>query len=369
MAFAIAFCAPFLVAEAQIFRIPQDGSPMPNYWSGTNCRASASCDLIVEPIGEAELWLNGELVYYWHWLDSGYAPWNKSVKVMFDSSHFDNETPVSVTFKVWGFSSGWLYSYTSSAPLIKNRLMMFEDPAPPTPDPVPTVNSLMSGKHFYMWTEDGPNWSEGTYFGILFGSTAVFAAGHGAPAVHTSPVGTGMVPAQYLYWRESMNGSGLPPFNSTVYPPVNFCHLVACNCGDTINFRKVLYPYYMGWGGPELENQALLAYTVFTSQSHRAKNAELIWQKLAVGWTARATLYWMENTWLPQHAGQDPIALPMSDVDDPPVWRDAWIGDFNLICGPDGGAMRLKTVYTGNHTPPTSFTTPWFWVFKEIVEG
>ena len=36
---------------------------MPNYWSGTNCRASGWAQL-GEPVYEAGLWLNGELVYY-----------------------------------------------------------------------------------------------------------------------------------------------------------------------------------------------------------------------------------------------------------------------------------------------------------------
>ncbi len=149
-----------------------------------------------------------------------------------------------------------------------------------------------------------------------------------------------------------INGTGLPPFNSTIYPQVNFCHLVACNCGDTVNFTKSLYPYYMGWGGPYLENQALLVYTCFTRTSDRAKNAELIWEKLALGWSIRATRNWIRDFWLPDHASEIQMS---TDGGDDPIWRNPTISDFNLICGEDGGAMRLKSVYTGTHSLPVGW--------------
>lgn len=59
--------------------IPGPGASMPNYWSGTNCRASGFAQ-IGGPIYSAELFLNGELVNEW---DIGNpieeeAPWSLS---------------------------------------------------------------------------------------------------------------------------------------------------------------------------------------------------------------------------------------------------------------------------------------------------
>ena len=327
---------------------------MPNYWSGTNCRASGSAQ-IGEPIFAAELWLNNERVRRWDAPDPDVLPLSMSLKVMFDSSHFANGTNIEVRFIVWGLFTGPHEVRSSPDPIVVNKLMMFEDPAPPTPDPVPVVQNLMASLNYNLYPQDGATWTKFVYFGVLYGSNAVFAAGHGTQAHHTAPVSLGMTATQYETERTAINGSGLPPFNSTPYPPVNFCHLVACNCGATSAFKAVLYPYYMGWGGLYLEDQALIAYTCFTSQNHRARNSELVWAKLALGWTAYYTREWIKNQWLPEHASE----IPMSDVNNPPVWRDMTIADLALYCGPDGGAMRLKSVYTGNHALPTSPSSPW----------
>lgn len=114
------------------------------------------------------------------------------------------------------------------------------------------------------------------------GSNAVMFAGRGNPDEHSVPCGSGVHWAEYEAYRISHIGSGIPPFNTGAIP-VNFCHIIACNCGVTNNFVRACYPYYMAWGGPWMENQALLAYPCYTSQNHRAMNAELVWSKLALG--------------------------------------------------------------------------------------
>lgn len=63
---AIAACAAPLSVCAQIANgifVPMSG-PMPNYWSGTNCRASGWAQ-VGFPIYMAELYLNEELVNWW----------------------------------------------------------------------------------------------------------------------------------------------------------------------------------------------------------------------------------------------------------------------------------------------------------------
>lgn len=173
---------------------------------------------------------------------------------------------------------GWQEGTSDPDPIVKNKLMMFEDPAPPTPDPVPTVQTLMSGKNYALIAEDGSSWTKTDYFAAMNGSNAVMFAGHGNPDEHSVPGDSGVHWAEYEAYRISHIRSGIPPFNTGAIP-VNFCHIIACNCGVTNNFVRACYPYYMAWGGPWMENQALLAYTCYTSQNHRAMNAELIWGK------------------------------------------------------------------------------------------
>jgi hypothetical protein len=371
LALALAVCAPFLAAEAQIFRIPQDGSPMPNYWSGTNCRASASVDMFtsegtpIEPIVQAELLLNGEQVYWWFAANPFAAPWSKAVKVMFDSSHFANNVPVEVTYRVWGLYTGTMYEHESAVdPIVKNKVMMFEhDDTGFTPDAVPIVESRMSGKNYSLFSQYGGTWSDTFYFATMNGSNAVFYAGHGNENFHTATDFTSMWWHEYETERGVHIGSGIPPFN-TGAPPVNFCHIVACNCGDTNNFIRACHPYYMAWGGPWMEDQALMAYTVYIRTGDVSIHADKIWSNLAQGWTAGYTQGWFDTIWLDENPG----VLRVWDVY-PGTPRDMAPGDLALYCGPDAGAMRLKTVYTGNNELPDSPTTPWFWVFTEIVEG
>jgi hypothetical protein len=327
---------------------------MPNYWSGTNCRASGSAQ-VGEPIAEAYLYLNGQEVARWIPEPGSDLPLSMSLKVMFDSSHFPHDTAVEVTYLVIGAWTGFPYiGFSDPDPVVKNRLMMFEDAAPPIPDPVPVVQGLMVSKNYALWPETSYSWTKEDFTDKMWGACAMFFAGHGAPAWHSAPVGPGMTPTLYEVERDLINGSGLPPFNATEFPQVNFCHLVACKCGDTSDFKTALYPYYMGWGGTYLENQAVVAYSAFTSQNHRAANAHLIWEKLSRGWTARDTYNWIRDVWIPAHAED----IPMSDVD-PPNWRPYQIADLNLICGPDFGTMRLKTVYTADNSRPSDHNEPW----------
>ncbi len=324
---------------------------MPNYWSGTNCRASGWAQ-IGEGIYAAELSLNGEPVETWIAPDPEILPLSVGLKVMFDSSHFSNGTEVEVTYRVWGLWSGMHEAKSNPDPVVKNKLMMFEDPdtSDDGPDPVPTVYGLMAGKNYAMHAEDGHFWSSDDFRAAMWGSNVIFFSGHGAEAHHTSPINPWMTHAMYQSERTAINGTGLPPFNSTIYPQVNFCHLVACICGRTDNFKKALYPYYMGWGGGYLENQAVLTFTNFSQTVQRWKNSELIWEKLALGWTVGAVRAWLRDVWLPSNPG----VIKMSN-DTSPTWRNATISDWNLICGEDQGAMRLKSVYTGTNSPPANW--------------
>ena len=332
---------------------------MPKYWSGTNCRASGSAQ-IGEPIYAAELWLNSERVYRWDAPDPDVLPMSMSLKVMFDSSHFAYGTTVEVTFRVWGLITGMREVRSTPDPMVANKLMMFEHKdAGFTPDAVPEVQSLMSGSLYYQIPINGGTWADSTYFAALNGSNAVFYAGHGNDFEHLASdedPGTTMSWLDYQLKRTDQIGTGIPPFNSGA-PPVNFCHIVACNCGDTSNFIKVCYPYHMAWGGPVMEDQALMAYKVFIRMGDVSIHANTIWNKLAQGWTAAYTKAWFDSIWLDENPG----TLRVWDVY-PGTIRDMAPGDLALYYeyggSGDGGAMRLKTVYTGSNVLPIGWYRP-----------
>ena len=163
-----------------------------------------------------------------------------------------------------------------------------------------------------------------------------------------------MTPSEYESHRISQIGSGIPPFN-TGAPPVNFCHLLACNCGDSNAFTTVCFPYYMAWGGPWMENQALMAYTVYVVLQQMHEHANLIWNQLSLGWTAWRTYLWFNNIWLSGHPDELKVWDDLSE--DPRYMKP---GDLALYCNyaGDHGAMRIKSVYTGTQVLPIGWFMP-----------
>ncbi len=329
--------------------VPQDG-PMPNYWSGTNCRASGWAQ-VGEPIFAAELSLNGEIVNSWECDPEDVPPMVFSLKAMFDSSHFANGTTVEVTFSVFTFPTGWWEISSNPDPVVKNKLMIFEHPDPEiAPNPSYTVNVQMSGKNYAIFLQNGGNWFEADYWNALNGSSAVFYGGHGTTNDHWDSLDFGMDAGEYETKRTIQIGSGLPPFNSTGAPPVFFCHIVACGCGNTNNFKTVLYPYYMGWGGPYLEDQALLAhrYSVYLAEYYGI--ASRIWMPMSTGATAYRAVAEFS-----QYITDNPDEYHTEQNNQ---LRSMVPSDLNLVCGPDNGTMRIKSVYTGTNVASIGWYRP-----------
>jgi hypothetical protein len=104
--------------------IPEPGMAMPNYWSGTNCRASGWAQ-IGEPIIAAELYIGGELVHDWEQEDpEEWPPMDLGLTAMFDSSHFANGSTVEIRFRVRGLYSGWHEGTSDPDPTVKNNLLV-----------------------------------------------------------------------------------------------------------------------------------------------------------------------------------------------------------------------------------------------------
>jgi hypothetical protein len=86
--------------------VPAWGNPLPNYYSGTNCRANGSAE-IGEQILYGCLYINDELVkeYSWHSGDAEVIA--LELGCMFDSSHFAPGTAITVSMGVYGDATGW----------------------------------------------------------------------------------------------------------------------------------------------------------------------------------------------------------------------------------------------------------------------
>lgn len=328
--------------------VPAGDGPMPSYFSGTNCRASGNAQ-IGEPIIAAVLTLNGEIVA--EYAHSGSPeeplPMSMGLAVMFDSSHFPSGSVVEVKFWVYGlFTQQWYSASRSRATW--NWAMMYEHPDPGiSPDAVSVVFNEMSGQNYWLILHNGGQWTPAQYFSSMEGANVVFCATHGAPSVHEAGNTDGISDTDYLFARENHVGQGLPPFNSGA-PIINFFHLLACNCGIGIEatFKKCLYPYYMGWGGPELENQAVFAYSVYVYLDEYYRLAEAIWPRMVYGWTAGMTKEWFDEMLLLGH-----LKFDAKDFGGHAI-RPMAPGDLVLLHGQDLGACRIKTVYTGTNTPP-----------------
>ncbi|GIV02936.1 MAG: hypothetical protein KatS3mg015_1766 [Fimbriimonadales bacterium] len=327
-------------------QVPADGGPMPRYFSGTNCRASGYAQLGNEPILFAYLHLNNELVASYAYDPNDPEPLHAiTLEVMFDSSHWMDGTEVEVKFGVYGASTGWHVATGRS--VVQNKAMLWEH-SDPRIDAVWLAESLLQGKNYTLDVRNGGRWSREEYIAAMDGSNVIFYDGHGTPDVHRAGDDNG------IHWydhyelpRIQQIGGGIPPFN-TGAPPVNFIYLLCCRCGVTNNFVRACYPYYMAWGGPWMENQALMAWRPeVLLKDYETLTAEIL-GPMSEGQTA-AFAHAEFNKRLSS-------GVLEFDVIDNGVIRPMVPGDLALYAGPEEyGCVRIKSVYTGTNAPPVGW--------------
>lgn len=114
---------------------------------------------------------------------------------------------------------------------------------------------------------------------------------------------------------------------------------------------KSLWPYYMGWGGLYLENQAVLAYSVFTVLQEFSDHASVVGYALCGGRTVFKTQEYFEK-----YIRDNPDVLHCWDDYDhqnPTPARQMkkldFVAQFNPV---EGGKARVVSVYTGTHSDP-----------------
>lgn len=114
-------------------------SEVPRYWSGTNCKIEFSCGSegiqlepggpsIIEPtITGYDVFIGGELTATWRKeLRAPNAP-SVSAQIVFDSTHFNNGTPLSIQVKVYTIENDVPGVKTADVPyerLVRNRFRM-----------------------------------------------------------------------------------------------------------------------------------------------------------------------------------------------------------------------------------------------------
>lgn len=335
--------------------VPASGGPMPNYFSGTNCRASGFAQ-IGDPIIYACLKVEGDIVAEFEWQPGDAMPMAIPLAAVFDSTHFPPGTHVDVSLEVVGLTTGTHTSPTPRSAIVKNKLMAFEHddsalPGASGTDPSIIVSGTLPVTKYDRMVENGTGWSVADYFAAMSESNVVFFAGHGVPDRHTHGSGSVMTigNSDYEANRISQIGAGIPPFNSGS-PPVNFCHLVSCECGQNNNFIRVAYPYYMAWGGLWMENQSLMAYAVGILLKDCDWHADEIWSRMSQGWTA----YYTQQDF--DHYISDPANSRLGiNVIDSAGTRVMWPGDLACFYNPvEGGCTRVVGVYTGTNALPVS---------------
>lgn len=328
--------------------VPMGGGPMPNYFSGTNCRASGSGQ-IQGAIESAYLKVNSQVVASYQHIPG--EPYHSSIglKAMFDSSHFNNGATATVRLEINGYITGQ-HTKTGSA-VVQNQAMFFEDPDPPiSPDPSVVFNGLFSGSGYHTVLQNVGGWTKPYYFQIMADSNFVVFCGHGTAASHY----TGIAPADYLTARQSTIGPPVPPYPpfTAGSSPINILYLLSCNGGDTTAFESALWPHYMGWGGPLSENQAVIAYTVYIPVGELHKHADIVGGHLRDGYTVQSTKMHFE-LYLSLHP-DELEAWDTYNFEDPDLTPPRPMKNGDLITFGDG-KTRVKSVYTGSNVNPVGW--------------
>ncbi len=366
------FAAGWHIAQASTVTVPP-------YFSSTNCRVFGTKTANKTPI-RMRLTLQGgsvpeTTVAYWEASqgpDIAEATIRRdrrqprpmilnvpaSVAAMFDSTHFLDGGTVTVRFYA-SYSNGTSDAAAPGSAPVKNVTEIYSHPAFNVSggDGCETVqlyvHNWAATRHEHGWP-----WTPAAYFTDMAGVSLVYIASHGAPDLHEAGNGVVIWPEDdygstpvtpgYLQRRQFEVGSGLPPYNSTHNPAIALLHMESCNTGDTNNFIRACWPYN-NYYDQYLEDQAVLAPTVYVPIEQTQQRCNCLWGYLSYGYTvddARSYLVAVSGAY-------NLIVWDYSPEGNPPGtprtmnWSDyAIYGDL---------FMRVETVYTGTGTAPSTW--------------
>ncbi|MGE0000653.1 MAG: hypothetical protein AB7F50_05890 [Fimbriimonadaceae bacterium] len=276
--------------------------PEPYYFSGTNARASGlgytggavngQTVYVVTAVPK----LNCETVRTYQWQPGKPQVSSKSLKVMFDSSHFAHGSTVTVEFVFLDSLGVWRQDEMQAPD--KNRLISYghhDSSIQPKAAPIPV--NVLSGLNYDTALHDGDGWNGTQFLSDMAGSTAVQIASHGGPG-HFADDHDDLVYAlgspSVLESRMQQVTSGLPPFNVSELPPIAFAVLFCCCSGVDDRFLSFAFPGQNAYS-PAMGDQAVVAFASSTYNVQLADMSMVLHEHLAVGFSVYAARQYVVN--------------------------------------------------------------------------
>lgn len=327
-------------------RVPVPGSAMPLYFSGTEARASGWVKTRVSYMVEAKLWVGGFLVQHWQYDGGPIVVFEVPLAVMFDSSHLTHGSQATV--RVWGRDNLDNQIEAENSAVVLNRLVAYnlsEFNGYDGGRGAQTVSIMMGNQGYFQYVLTS-GWTRDIVAEQVKNSGIHYVNSHGHEVLHAHTVDT---PAGSLFFakppnaynyessRWTHNGSGLPPFNSTGLPPVQFAMFDICDGGPTNQFSSILVPYYDAYDQTKVTDQATVMYpgAIFIDEGE----SRIYWwfKALRVGKTVDVA----KREFLEGNSEEDhPVHIDEATnlVDEP--YEVNVFGDVDT---------RIKKVYTGNN--------------------
>lgn len=269
--------------------------------------------------------------------------------IMFDStdawSHLD-ELEVKLEVKTTDSPTVWITAAHEC--FVKNKAGIYSDPSLARDGETTLVNGYAS-MNYDTWVRHDP-WTIATYFTDILQLSAVDLNVHGNSTSHNDGNPTSYdfaTVSDYSAPLSSKIGAGLPPFNTSKWPPLNFVHYNACEVGKSPSWVGVLYPGQNFYSLGVIEDQAVMAYNVFTLDTYHDETSDALMGELTAGYTLYHAKYELEN------CGEIYVRDTIGGVD-----RLIEVDDIVIL---GDITTRLTSVYTGTNVNPVG----WWRVVQE----
>jgi hypothetical protein len=287
--------------------------------------------------------LNGEVVIDETWPPGTLGPGTIAPGVVFDSQRFPDGTPVTVTLTVTD-NADRTASASGTAVVMNRALLMSRNDF-----------SLVNGGYGARGAYNGLamsryvrvllnqlGWSANDLWnpqssGWLAGKCIYYVNTHGSVSnwhwtdsndpnkevnreeVYPTAAYGGQF--DYLTWRQQINGSSRPPYNSTELPPTRLGFLASCYNGSNADFLSIVYPYCT-WYDPDpppVVNSAVCGFVPSILVRHHQELANWFFSCLTFHWTVeQARAYTGYHAWLHEFEvepyGEPSRPFQMSDI-------------------------------------------------------
>ena len=341
-------------------KAPPRGNP-PFYFSGTNCQVAGQIIPYAENyvgdfyLATAELKINGNVVKTFTYNPLLPNLYPVVLSATFDSTHFASGTTVIV--QISGYDNLGGYYEDDYQVIAKNRIVALNQSSI-TQYLVPHSNAatgFLSGptiSNYDITYYDSYHWTDSDQFNYQFNSNVLVVGSHGNPVVHDTGAGDiGSYPGDTWSYvtpftaeaaQQSNVGTGLPPYNSTSSPPIQFAYIVACNVGDSNDFIRYCWPYQQWNSQSWLVDQCFVAFNTFVLLRCYTQFGNGLCKYLKLGDCVSVA-----RSNMPFDATISPSEFVVRDIDSGQYDRTFQVGDLSLYGDP---YTRIKNVYLQSTT-------------------